>query len=328
MGLWEIMTAQRTWWHLEGLKKKPSDYDISTSKLLYYTNRGFEVHTPSGEWLLTQQKNCPLQVTDWEQFRDPRETTYTKYTMLQNEKEIYVDGLLRSVDETGYDQRLTPQWLATLSGILGPILYPTHGLQMIAAYVGHIAPSGRLVVTCALQAADEMRRTQRFAYRLRQIQITHPKFAQSGKALWQEDPMWQPMRMAIEKLLVTYAWGETITALNLVLKPAFDALFLTQLACLAERSGDEILTKVLASLEEDTRWHREWMQAFVTFCITESPKNAMFVQSWIEKWVPICDAAIAPFLSLFETKGASVRTSVRQLQNKLWREAGLEGISA
>jgi len=72
---------------------------------------------------------------------------------------------------------------------------------MTAAYVGSMAPGGRIVVACLFQAADEMRRIQRLAYRMRQLQGTHPGFGSESKSAW--DPHWQPLRAVIEKLLVT-----------------------------------------------------------------------------------------------------------------------------
>ena len=73
---------------------------------------------------------------------------------------------------------------------------------MVASYIGQMAPSGRIVITAALQAGDEMRRVQRIAYRVRQLQQFYRGFATDSKARWQTDAMWQPLRIAIEKLLI------------------------------------------------------------------------------------------------------------------------------
>jgi len=39
-------------------------------------------------WIGTNgfQQESPLTCTSWEEFRDPRETTYTKYTEIQRDK--------------------------------------------------------------------------------------------------------------------------------------------------------------------------------------------------------------------------------------------------
>ncbi len=255
------MSAQRTYWHLQHLTRKPSEYDIATSRLSYHATRGFEVDVAVAEWYARYQRGSPLTCRDWEAFRDPRETTYTRYTEIQTAREVFVDGLLRSIDGTDYDAALSPAWLATLSRVLAPLRYAVHGLQMIAAYVGHMAPAGRITIASAFQTADEVRRLQRLAYRMRQLQESHPDFGRDSKAVWEGDPMWQPLREAVEKLLVAYDWGEAFAGLNLVLKPAFDELFMTHFARLARRSGDDLLERMFGSLHEDCHWHREWSLA-------------------------------------------------------------------
>lgn len=295
------MSQQRTYWHLAHLKRKPTDYDIVTSRLLYYAGRGFEVSVPFSVWHERFVKRSALAMSDWELFRDPRETTYTRYTELQKTKETFVDGLLKSIEETGYDARLTPAWLGVLSRVIGPLRFPIHGLQMLAGYVGHMAPSGRLVIACAFQAADEMRRIQRLAYRTCQLQARDPEFAMNSRSDWESSEAWQPLRRAVEHLLVTYDWGESFTALNLVLKPAFDELFMRSFADLARATGDDLLSGLLFSLNEDCRWHREWAAALVRVLVEERPENRFALQGWMAKWDPVVASALAALAPLFES---------------------------
>jgi len=312
------MNQRRTYWHLEALKRKPTDYEIATSNLLYHPERGFEVKVPAEDWYRKYQKGSPLILTKGEQFSDPRETTYTKYTAIQKDKEIYVDGLLRSMDETAYDKSLPPAWVHSLSRVLSPLRYPVHGLQMLAAYVGQMAPSGRIAVAALFQAGDEIRRVQRLAYRLRQLQETHPAFGQEGKEAWQRDPLWQPMRELIEKLLVTFDWGEAFVALNLVLKPMFDELFMVHYGELANRSGDPVLGKIFLSLNEDCRWHRDWSRALVQTALEESAQNQEVIRGWIRKWHAQVTQAVAAFGAVFGVlENASIRPEFSLVMNRI-----------
>lgn len=257
------MTEQKTYWHLLAQKRMPNEYEIVTSKLLCYTGEGFtgkrfEVDVPLQPWYRQYQQGSSFSCSSWEKFRDPRETTYTKYTELQREKEVFVDGILDEIEATGYDKQISPAWLPELSRLVAPLRYPGHGFQMLAAYVGHTAPSGRIAIAAALQAGDEMRRVQRIAYRVRQLQLAFPGFADNSKTLWQNDPVWQPLREAIEKLLTAYDWGESFVGLNLVLKPLVDQLFMKHLSDLALERGDYLLGQIFYSLDEDCQWHRQW----------------------------------------------------------------------
>ena len=285
----------------------PTEYEIVTSKLLCYTGEGFtgkrfELDVPLLDWYKRFQQDSALTCTSWENFRDPRETTYTKYTDIQRNKEIFVDGILEEIETTGYDRRISPRWLHVLSRVLAPLRYPGHGLQMLASYIGQMAPSGRIVITAALQSADEMRRVQRIAYRVRQIQQLYSGFATDSKALWETDPLWQPLRIAIEKLLVCYDWAESFVGLNLVLKPLVDELFMNHFSDLALREGDYLLGRVFYSLNEDCRWHREWSRALTRMVIEDNSHSTGTIQSWIDKWHPVAARAMQAFAPVFGGK--------------------------
>jgi toluene monooxygenase system protein E len=301
------MAEQKTYWHLLPQRRMPSEYEIVTSKLLCYTGEGFtgkrfELDVPLLDWYKRFQQDSPVTCTSWEKFRDPRETTYTKYTEIQRDKEIFVDGILEEIESSGYDGRLPARWLHILSRVVAPLRYPGHGLQMLAAYVGQMAPGGRIVITATLQAGDEMRRVQRIAYRVRQLQHVYRGFASDSKERWQTDPLWQPLRMAIEKLLICYDWAEAFVGLNLVLKPLMDEIFMNHLGDLALREGDYLLGRAFYSLNEDCRWHREWSQALTRMLIEDNSDNARTIQGWIDKWHPLAARALQGFAALFEGK--------------------------
>jgi toluene monooxygenase system protein E len=299
------MPQQKTFWHLLPQRRMPSEYDIVTSKLLLntgegFTGRRFELDVPLQDWYARYQQGSPFTCSSWEKFRDPRETTYTKYTELQMEKEIFVDGILEEIEATGYDRELSPQWRETLELLVAPFRYPGHALMMVAAYVGQMAPGGRIAIAAALQAADEERRVERLAYRIRQIQIAFPGFAADSKSLWEREPRWQPLREYVERLLVAYDWGESFVALNLVLKPMIDELFMKHASDLALGRNDHLLGQVFYSLNEDCQWHRAWSTSLVRTAIEDSPSNVSVIKAWIDKWRPLATQALNALTPLFD----------------------------
>ena len=91
-----------------------------------------------------------------------------------------IDGLLREIDETGYDRDLDGGWVRFLDRWYSPLRFPVHGLQMLAAYIGQMAPASRITNCAAFQAADELRRLQRIAYRT--VQLSGPPLGDRGSA--------------------------------------------------------------------------------------------------------------------------------------------------
>jgi toluene monooxygenase system protein E len=285
------MTRQRTYWHLADLGSKPSRYEIATSRLSYHPTRGFEVNAPVSEWYARHRAEVHLRVDDWEAFRDPRETTYDRYCELQHASETLVDGLFRSIEDPSYP--ISRHWQSTLGTIVPTLRFPVHALQMVAAYLGQLAPASRIVIACAFQAGDEMRRVQRFAYRTALLEARAPGTAERSRAAWTSDPAWQPLRALLERLLVTYDWGEAFVALNLCLKPAFDELFVGDLARRAAAAGDGAFAEVLRALHDDCRWHRDWSLALVRTVIDAEPTNGGVIRRWREEWDERVHPAVA-----------------------------------
>jgi toluene monooxygenase system protein E len=308
-----FMPQQKTYWHLLQQKRMPSEYDIVTSKLLCYTGEGFtgkrfELDVPLKDWYRRYQEESPLVCSSWEKFRDPRETTYSKYTGLQRKKEVFVDGILDEIELTGYDAHLRPTWLHIFPRVVAPFRYPGHGFQMTASYIGQMAPSGRITIVATLQSADEMRRIQRIAYRIRQLQHLYPGFAEDSRSLWQTDSMWQPLREVVEKLLVTYDWAESFVGLNLVLKPLIDELFMNYLSELAVYEDDYLLGQIFYSLSEDCLWHRQWSESLVRMAMEDNAHNRDTIQRWINQWHPLAAGAVHTFASLIENTLERTRT--------------------
>jgi toluene monooxygenase system protein E len=291
------MGGQKTYWHLLEEKRVPSEYEVVTSKLLYYTgqgftSKGFELDVPLRDWYRQYQDGSQLKSGAWERFYDPREFTYTSYIERRRTAEIFVDGLLDQIEATDYDRTLSPLALRLLTEVLAPFRYPGHGLQMLAAYIGQMAPGGRVAIVAALQAADELRRVQRIAYRIAQLRMIYPGFAEDSKARWQNAPAWQPLRLAIERLLTSYDWGECFVGVNCVLKPIIDEMFMHHLGAASRQAGDYMLGEILHSLNEDCRWHREWSQALLTLALEDRPENKGVIQHWIDKWYPFAMRAV------------------------------------
>jgi toluene monooxygenase system protein E len=321
------MSAPRTYWHLEGKRRVPSLYELESSKLLYYPERGFEVKTPGSAWFERYQRGTPLELGPLAEFRDPRETTYTSYVAVAREKEAFVDGLLRSASESGYDAKLAEEWLASLDRWFGVLLFPCHGLQMVTAYVAHLAPVSEVVIALAFQHGDEIRRVQRFAQRVAILRQTRADFGVHAREMWQSDPAWQPLRRVLEELLVTYDFGEALVRLLLVVKPLFDALFVQHASRLAETRQDPLLCRLLFSLDEDCRWHAQVTDELVRGLVRGAAPNRALIEGWVAAAYPAMRGALAALEPVWDKKLEAYAITLAALDaqvEKRWRGLGLD----
>jgi toluene monooxygenase system protein E len=256
-----------------------------------------------------------LPFQGWDDFSDPKETTYSRYVAQAHEREAFVDGLLEIIETTDYDQRLPPPWLHALERLLAPLPYPLHGLQMVAAFIGSSAPSGRVAVASAFQAANHMRLIQRIAYRSRQLQECVPGFAENRRQIWQADAAWQPLRRQIELLLTTYDWTRAFVLKNLILEPLVCGLFLVHLGAVANAAGDEILSKILRTALEDHHWHAEWSGAVLAL-VLQDEGNRRKVEGLISEQhqvaLELLDAAESLFADAIDEQSAASIPPLRQ----------------
>src|ERR1700734_3119968 len=289
--------GRKTYTRLAAGRRVPLEYELVSTDLHYNHPMRFELPAanPVVAWYYRYREGSALRARDWERFADPRRTTYRAYTVLQDGREDVIDGLLREVDDTGYDRNLDQEWVRFLDRWYSPLRFPVHGLQMLAAYVAQMAPASRITNCAAFQAADELRRVQRIAYRTVQLggRPSEAGTARRQQLAWEDAAAFQPLRELLERALIAYDWGEAFTVTNLVIKPRIDRLVNQEIAgTLATANGDPILTSIHFSLDEDARWHRAWTAALLRHLISDTPLNADAVSAWLDKWQPLASDAL------------------------------------
>jgi toluene monooxygenase system protein E len=297
----EILQPLRTWSHLAGNRRKPSEYEVVSVKLHYHTDN------PDSPWELDPglfmnnwyRQYCggsPLCHPDWDSFRDPDQLVYRTWVARQDDQETYVSAMLDEHDEIGHDANLDSSWVAALARWYTPSRYPAHLLQMASAYVGQMAPASTITTPCYFQAADQLRVVQHTAYRTRELanRFDNVGFATGERHRWEHDEIWQGFRRLLEQLLVTWDWAEAFVALNLVVKPAHDEVVIHQLGAVAEANGDRVLRYLGDSHLNDSARSRRWSGALVELAASE-PGNLEVLQGWVAKWLPQAEAAVAAY---------------------------------
>jgi toluene monooxygenase system protein E len=310
----------KTWSHLAGQRRRPSEYEIVSTKLLWH-RRGseniWEVGGPQGfmaEWYAQYRDNSPVQHEDWDQFRDPDEMVYRTYNILQDGQETYVDGLLEQYSGENHDAGLSDAWVTTLARLYTPGRYLLHTVQMASSYLVHIPPASTIGNCAAFQAADALRWVSRTAYRTKELALAHPGagFGKDERRMWEELPAWQGFRELMEKALVTYDWAEAFLALNVVAKPAIDEAWLRQFAASARRSGDTLLGLLADAALRDSERSRRWTAALVEMMLL--PGNQDVLETWLSKWIPLGEAAVSAFCAELPENPEAAEAAVERLR--------------
>lgn len=291
----------KTWSHLAKRRRKPSEYEIVSTNLLWHmrdAEQPWDVGPNSimSDHYRKHRNQSPVTHPDWDAFRDPDELVYRTYNILQDGQETYTQGLLDQHDEEGHDRGLTPEWVATLATLYTPARYLLHTVQMSSAYLVHIAPTSTISNCAAFQAADQLRWLTNVAYRTAELRIAHPGvgIGERERELWEELPEWQGFRELMERQLTTYDWAEAFIALNVVAKPALDEIVFRQLGLAARRHGDLLHALLAEAALRDSERSRRWTEALVNQMF-EVEGNVAILNGSVAKWRPLAEQAIRAY---------------------------------
>ena len=276
------------------------------------------------------------ETDDWEGFRDPHQLTYHVYVQQQSAREAYLDNLVDEFERRNHDAGLQTDWVHVLDRLYLPVRFPMHALQMTALYIGQMAPSSFITNAAYFQAADELRRIQWVAYRAKSLALDHDAALASSahtRQRWEEDAAWQPLREAVEKMLIAYDWGEAFVALNLTVKPVLDAVFNVQLAELARAHEDALLALMLDDFALDSQRSRDWSAALVQYAVAQHPANIGLVKQWVEHWKPLAYRGMEGVVELFgqaphAQEAYAVSAKVRATHDTFLARCGLEASQA
>lgn len=295
------MKPLKTWSYLSKNRRRPSEYEIVSTGLHFSTDNPdcpweLDPNIFMNRWFRQYREGSPVSHDDWDGFRDPDELIYRTYNIIQDGQENYVDGLIKEFDGLDHDQGLRPEWVDVLAKLYAPGRYLMHGLQMASAYMAKISPASTITNCATFQAADSLRWLSHIAYRTKQLSLVWPDygFVDNEQDIWENAPHWQGFRELLEKALIAYDWGEAVVAVNLVLKPAVDEAFLRQMGHTARRYDDTLLGFMGDAQTIDSERSRRWTTALIQY-MQQNEINQDILDGWVEKWVPLGDAAIDAF---------------------------------
>lgn len=322
----EILKPLKTWSHLAGRRRRPSEYEIVSTNLHYTTDRPeapFELDSDMeiARWFRSNRNESPLKHADWNAFRDPDEIVYRTYNMMQDGQETYVFGLFDQFSARGHDAMLDRAWAKTLARLYTPGRYLFHTLQMGSAYLTQIAPASTISNCAAYQTADSLRWLTHTAYRTAELAKTFPDlgFGKGERQAWEQDPAWQGFRELLERALVAWDWSECFSALSLVVRPAVEETVLRALGESARHNGDTLLGLLIDAQLLDGQRHRRWAGALVRMAL-EQDGNRAVLTGWIGKWLPLADAAIDAWCAALPdapAAAAGAREAVRAFHHSI-----------
>jgi propane monooxygenase small subunit len=193
-----------------------------------------------------------VQSSDWHWFRDPnQEWELTIYknnarSVRQVEQNIQIARL-----EGAFD-RWSDSWARIVASHAGAWMHPEHGLGMhVFVPAQRDAPTNMINNAISVNSMHKLRTAQDLA--LFNLEATDARRGFDGRAhlkAWNDDPIWQPVRQAVEHLTSIRDWCEAVVGANLAFEPLVGELFRSGFLMTAGAANGDFVTPMVVGVAE------------------------------------------------------------------------------
>jgi len=269
--------------------------------------------------------------SDWHWFRDPNQeweqTIYKNNARLvrQVEQNIQIARL-----EGGFD-RWSDSWSSIVAKHVGAWMHPEHGLGMhVFLPAQRDAPTNMINNAISVNSMHKLRVAQDLA--LFNLEASEARSDFDGKAhlaAWNDDPIWQPTRQAVEHLTSIRDWCEAVIAANLAFEPLVGELFRAGFVMTTgAANGDFVTPTVMGVAESDLERDLAYTKDLIGGLTRDSEhgrQNIELFGDWLSSWIPISLAAarsLAPIFSEAEQSPVTFEDTLTRARERVRETLG------
>lgn len=244
-------------------------------------------------------------------FLDPRQYYYTPYVTNRAAMHEAFGKTLEYVADHNLFARTPNPWKALISQVVIPLRHYESGCQMLFSGATRFAYGASIAQCCGYEAFDRIGNAQLIS----RVGITlgeqTSEVLTAAKALWMDDPAWQPLRRLIEEALVEKDWAVGVVAADLVDK-LLDTLIYRHLDEEAIVGGAGAYSLLAQHVGTWYGEHRKWLDALYKAWLvdpeTGEDNKAAFsaaVSAWLPKAVDAVGAIAKLADSIVDTQAAA-----------------------
>lgn len=259
------------------------------------------------EYEIFDKRRTALKMKDWYAFKDPRQFYYGSYTINRARMQEAAAAEFEFAEERDLGCSYPDAAKQRAIQVLLPLRHVAWGSNMNNSFCAAYGYGTAITQPCLYQAMDQLGIAQ---YLTRMgLLLDQPAVLDTAKQAWMESADWQPLRHAVEDMLVTQDWFELFVAQNFVLDGLLFPLIYQRVAdSLAAEAG--LVLSLLTRFQVD--WYAEtskWVDASIKTAVAESPDNQSLISDWTRQWLERAHAALAPVATLGLGAGAEAAMS-------------------
>lgn len=227
-----------------------------------------------------------IRSTDWDGYRAPDELYYRTYVLHQSRADRAVSTAFRFAKESGQLAKVTPEHVARMRMLAGPLQYPHWGLCVVHQHTTRFAMSSWIAGATCFQMFDELRHAQLHGRLALEYSEIYEGF-EDPNPTWMNEPILQATRRLIEELMAVLDWGQAIILSGVLIEPAITSVAQSLLTSGSLIAGDPVTPFVYQSIAEDKARHRQSSLRFVEMVCADpifGAANLTHINGWVADW--------------------------------------------
>lgn len=246
---------------------------------------------------LYDRDRTAIQMEDWYVIKDPRQYYYGTWTIARSKQQGSTERNFKFVEDRKLLDTIEPEWREKIQRNLLPMRHLEYAANLNNCYITAYGFGTAVTQATMFETIDRLGIAQYISRVGLVMDGNSAESLDAAKALWMDDPVWQPIRELAENMLTTQDWMELFVAQNVVLDGLLYPL-------IYDRFDNEIAQHGGAAFAMLTEFQTEWfaennrfVDATIKVVAEESDANADLIRGWYADWSGKVLEAIQPLMT-------------------------------
>lgn len=307
-----------------GDKKTASRYQEAAYDIQPTTNFHYPPTWEEGKELYDVSRTA-IVMEDWYAFADPRQYYYTSYVTARAKQQESMSSNLDMAEKRGLLNSVPADLKLKVRNILTPLRHVEYGANMNNQSICEKGYGTTITSLASFNGFDRVGIAQYIARIALLIDENEEEGLIKAREDWLENPVWQPLRHAVEDTFVLNDWMETMVAQNVVMDGLIYPLIYDRFINDVVSNGGSVFAATTQFMND---WYAEtirWTNQLMKVTAAESNDNAELLSSWVTKWSDRLEEALMPIAN--EALGDSGAAQLVEVKQALHARLAKQGLS-
>ena len=280
------------------------------------------------EMELFDVRRTKISLDDFDALTDPRQYYYGPYTIQRAKQQDNADSNFALIEKRKLFATLSGEWTDKIRRLIVPLRHVEWGANTNNTYLSGYGYGAPFTSAALMHAMDRLGMAQYLTRLALAVNGQDPVILDEGKALWLDDPLWQPLRRLVEDAMVQKDWFELHVLQNLLQDSQLVPLAFVHFDEAVGATGNVAFTLGTEFMREWFNESSRWVDATIKTASSAKPENRQRLNDWVALWWPRVQEAVAPLvLTAFGAEASAVSGALKAALNLRLGKLGLEAVA-